>query len=87
MHRVLDSPTMTAPATGAAASFFTVAAVTAAIFLFRGFVPILSPGVLYVFAVLPVAVEWGLAFSPPGYEGLARTPRGVLHGRTAVGAP
>ena len=65
MHRVLDSPAMTAPATGAAASFLAVAGVTAAIFLFRGFVPVLSLGVLYIFAVLPVAVEWGLAFSLP----------------------
>ena len=65
MHRVLDSPAMTAPATGAAASVLAVAAVTGAIFLFRGFVPVLSLGVLYIFAVLPVAVEWGLAFSLP----------------------
>ncbi len=40
-------------------------AVTGAIFVFRGFVPVLSLGVLYVFAVLPVAVVWGLAFSLP----------------------
>ena len=42
-----------------------MAAVTGAIFLFSGFVPVLSLGVLYVFAVLPVAVVWGLAFSLP----------------------
>ena len=65
MHRVLDSPAMTAPATGAAASVLAVAAVTAAIFLFKGFVPVLSLGVLYIFAVLPVAVVWGLAFALP----------------------
>ena len=65
MHRLLDSPKMTAPATGVVASVLAVAAVTGAIFLFRGYVPVLSLGVLYVFAVLPVAVEWGLAFSLP----------------------
>jgi K+-sensing histidine kinase KdpD len=65
MHRLLDSPAMTAPTTGAAASVLAIAAVTGAIFLFKGFVPVLSLGVLYVFAVLPVAVEWGLAFSLP----------------------
>jgi two-component system sensor histidine kinase KdpD len=65
VQRLLDSSTLMAPATGAVASFLVVAAVTGAIFLFRGFVPVLSLGVLYVFAVLPVAVMWGLAFSLP----------------------
>ncbi len=46
-------------------SVLAVAAVTGAIFFFREFVPVLSLGVLYVFAVLPVAVVWGLAFSLP----------------------
>ena len=36
-----------------------VAAVTAAIYAFREFTPVLSLGVLYLFAVLPVAVIWG----------------------------
>jgi two-component system sensor histidine kinase KdpD len=45
--------------TGAAA----VAAVTAAISLFRDFVPVLALGVLYLFAILPVAVLWGRAYA------------------------
>ncbi len=53
------------PLVGAAASVAAVAAVTGSIFLFREWVPVLSLGVLYVFAVLPVAVVWGLAFSLP----------------------
>ena len=38
---------------------------TGAIFLFRDVVPVLSLGVLYVFAVLPVAVVWGLRLALP----------------------
>jgi two-component system sensor histidine kinase KdpD len=37
--------------------------VTAIVYLFRASVPVLSLGVLYVFAVLPIAVVWGRAFS------------------------
>jgi two-component system sensor histidine kinase KdpD len=48
-----------------AASAAAVALVTAAVFAFRGDVPVLSLGVLYVFAVLPVAVLWGLAYAVP----------------------
>ncbi len=40
-----------------------VALVTAAIALFEPYVPVLSLGVLYIFAVLPVAVVWGLRFA------------------------
>ncbi len=40
-----------------------VAFVTAAIALFEPYVPVLSLGVLYIFAVLPVAVVWGLRFA------------------------
>jgi two-component system, OmpR family, sensor histidine kinase KdpD len=40
-----------------------VAVVTGAIFLFREAVPVLSLGVLYVFAVLPVAALWGRAYA------------------------
>ncbi|HEY3070487.1 MAG TPA: DUF4118 domain-containing protein [Gaiellaceae bacterium] len=43
------------------ASIAAVAAVTGAIYAFRGSVPVLSLGVLYIFAVLPVAVLWGRA--------------------------
>jgi two-component system, OmpR family, sensor histidine kinase KdpD len=38
-------------------------AVTAAIYLFREAVPVLSLGALYLFAVLPVAVLWGRAYA------------------------
>jgi two-component system, OmpR family, sensor histidine kinase KdpD len=48
-----------------AASAAAVALVTAAIFAFREGVPVLSLGVLYLFAVLPVAVLWGLAYAIP----------------------
>lgn len=42
-----------------------MAAVTAVIYLARSSVPVLSLGVLYLFAVLPIAVVWGRAFSIP----------------------
>jgi two-component system, OmpR family, sensor histidine kinase KdpD len=42
-----------------------VAVVTGAIYGFKTFVPVLSLGVLYLFAVLPVAVIWGLAYAIP----------------------
>jgi two-component system sensor histidine kinase KdpD len=48
-----------------AASAAAVAVVTAAIALLEKWVPVLSLGVLYVFAVLPVAVLWGLPFALP----------------------
>ena len=38
---------------------------TGAIFGLRTFTPVLSLGVLYVFAVLPVAIGWGLAYAVP----------------------
>jgi two-component system sensor histidine kinase KdpD len=50
---------------GVLASAGAVALVTAAIAVARPYVPVLSLGVLYVFAVLPVAVVWGLAFAIP----------------------
>ena len=46
-------------------SAFAVALVTAAIAVFEPYVPVLSLGVLYIFAVLPVAVVWGLRFAFP----------------------
>src|SRR2546421_10014241 len=49
----------------ALASAGAVALVTAAIAVARPYVPVLSLGVLYVFAVLPVAVAWGLAYAIP----------------------
>jgi two-component system sensor histidine kinase KdpD len=42
-----------------------VALVTAAIELLEPHVPVLSLGVLYILAVIPVAVVWGLAYSVP----------------------
>ncbi|HZS24075.1 MAG TPA: ATP-binding protein [Gaiellaceae bacterium] len=50
-------------AEGIAASAFAVAVVTAAIELLKPYVPVLSLGVLYVFAVLPIAVVYGLALA------------------------
>jgi len=46
---------------GLLAGTFAVAVITAAIALFDNWVPVLSLGVLYVFAVLPVAVVWGVS--------------------------
>ena len=42
-----------------------VALVTGAVFALRPVAPVLSLGVLYVFAVLPVAVLWGLRYAIP----------------------
>lgn len=50
-------------AVGALASTFAVAVVTAAIELIKPYVPVLSLGVLYVFAVLPIAVVYGLGLA------------------------
>jgi two-component system sensor histidine kinase KdpD len=52
-------------AAGVLESAAAVAVVTGAIYGFRTFVPVLSLGVLYLFAVLPVAVIWGLAYAIP----------------------
>jgi two-component system sensor histidine kinase KdpD len=50
---------------GALASGAAVAVVTGAIELLKPHIPVLSLGVLYLFAVLPVAVVWGLAYAVP----------------------
>jgi two-component system sensor histidine kinase KdpD len=50
---------------GLVGSVGAVAAVTAVIYLFRSSVPVLSLGILYLFAVLPIAVIWGGTFSIP----------------------
>jgi len=42
-----------------------VALVTAAIELLKPYIPVLSLGVLYVFAVLPIAIWWGLGYAVP----------------------
>jgi K+-sensing histidine kinase KdpD len=48
---------------GLVAAAALVAAVTGAIYLLRPHVPILSLGALYIFAVLPIAVFWGLTLA------------------------
>src|SRR6266511_1876846 len=49
----------------AGASLAAVALVTGAIFALRPVAPVLSLGVLYLFAVLPVAALWGLRLALP----------------------
>jgi two-component system sensor histidine kinase KdpD len=51
------------------ASAGAVALVTAAIAVLKAWTPTLSLGALYVFAVLPVAVVWGLALAIPAAVG------------------
>jgi len=67
MNRALHLPTSgrAGHLTAAAASIAAVAAVTLAISAIKPFVPVLSLGVLYVFAVLPIAAVWGLAYAVP----------------------
>jgi two-component system, OmpR family, sensor histidine kinase KdpD len=48
---------------GVLASAVAVAVVTAVIEVVKPYVPVLSLGVLYVFAVLPIAVAYGLGFA------------------------
>ncbi len=50
---------------GVLASAGAVALVTAGIELARPYVPVLSLGAVYVLAVLPVSVVWGLAYAIP----------------------
>ena len=50
-------------ASGLGASAAAVTLVTAAVELFKLWVPVLSLGVLYLFAVLPIAVTYGLGFA------------------------
>ena len=49
----------------AAASSAAVAGVTGAVFGLRPVAPVVSLGVLYLLAVLPVAVLWGLRYALP----------------------
>ncbi len=51
------------PLAGVVAGLAAVAVVTGAIELFDGSVPVLSLGVLYIFAVLPIAIVWGSWFA------------------------
>jgi two-component system, OmpR family, sensor histidine kinase KdpD len=48
---------------GLLASVGSVVVVSAAIAVLHPYVPVLSLGVLYVFAVLPIAAAWGLGFA------------------------
>jgi len=50
---------------GCASSVALLALVTGVIALLKPHVPVLSLGVLYLFAVLPIAVVWGLAYAVP----------------------
>jgi two-component system sensor histidine kinase KdpD len=50
---------------GVLASAGAVALVTAAIAIIKEWVPILSLGALYVFAVLPIAIVWGITLAVP----------------------
>ena len=52
-------------AIGVAGSIAALAAATGLIYALRPIAPVLSLGVLYVFAVLPVAIAWGLMWSLP----------------------
>src|SRR4051794_16536597 len=60
LRSLIDSP---GRAGGVVASVVAVALVTLVIAGLRRWVPVLSLGSLYVFAVLPVAVIWGLAYA------------------------
>ncbi|MGB2952364.1 MAG: ATP-binding protein [Gaiellaceae bacterium] len=50
---------------GALFSAAAVAVVTGVVFALKPVAPVLSLGVLYLFAVLPVAIAWGLAYALP----------------------
>ena len=56
---------LTHPLAGIAAGAVAVAVVTGAVALLDEVVPVLSLGVLYVFAVLPIAVFWGTIVAIP----------------------
>jgi two-component system sensor histidine kinase KdpD len=61
----VDRERLRSPLAGAVAGVLAVVAVTGAVELLDGVVPVLSLGVLYVFAVLPIAVVWGTAYAVP----------------------
>ncbi len=56
LRALIDTP---GRLSGLAASVVAVAAVTGVIFALDPFVPVLGLGMLYLFAVLPIAVVWG----------------------------
>jgi hypothetical protein len=63
MQRIRVAARRGDPRLGVVASIVAVAFVTGVIGVLDGFVPVLSLGALYVFAVLPIAILWGLAFA------------------------
>jgi two-component system, OmpR family, sensor histidine kinase KdpD len=65
IHRWAEALELRRTLSGWLASIALLAAVTGAIELLKPHVPVLSLGVLYLFAVLPVAVVWGLAYAIP----------------------
>jgi K+-sensing histidine kinase KdpD len=65
VHTLLLRPRPTGQLHAAVVSVAAVAIVTGAIFALRPVAPVLSLGVLYLFAVLPVAAVWGLRFALP----------------------
>ena len=65
---------------GALAACGTVVVVSAVIALLEPHVPVLALGVLYVFAVLPVAVLWGTWLAGAVCTIVNDAKNGVLHG-------
>ena len=63
--RLLRRPAVDRAVSGVLFSALAVVGVTGAVFGLRTVAPVLSLGVLYVFAVLPVAIGWGLAYAIP----------------------
>jgi two-component system, OmpR family, sensor histidine kinase KdpD len=65
LDRALDRPRLDrpGPVAGVAASAAAVALVTLVIAGLDRWIPVLGLGVLYVFAVLPIAAVWGLPYS------------------------
>jgi two-component system sensor histidine kinase KdpD len=63
LHRWREAIERRGRLSGWLASVVLLAAVTGAIELLKTHVPVLSLGVLYIFAVLPVAVVWGLIYA------------------------
>jgi two-component system sensor histidine kinase KdpD len=63
--RRLDSDLLRKPLSGVVAGVVAVAVVTGVVALLDEVAPVLSLGVLYVFAVLPVALVWGVAYAVP----------------------
>jgi two-component system, OmpR family, sensor histidine kinase KdpD len=63
LRRLQEAAELRRRLSGWLVSVTLLAAVTGAIELLKTHVPVLSLGVLYIFAVLPVAVVWGLTYA------------------------